>query len=87
MFHYTYKTSGVCSQLIDIDLDGDIVKNVVFTGGCHGNLQGIGILVEGMSVDEIHDKLTGVRCGDKGTSCPDQLSRAVKKAYEASKKG
>ncbi|MBR5336899.1 MAG: TIGR03905 family TSCPD domain-containing protein [Lachnospiraceae bacterium] len=86
MFHYTYKTSGVCSQQIDMDLDGDLVRNVVFTGGCHGNLQGIGILVDGMKVDEISRKLTGVKCGSKDTSCPDQLARAVKKAYEASLK-
>ena len=86
MFHYVYKTSGVCSQQIDMDIDGDVVRNVVFTGGCHGNLQGIGILTDGMKVDEIASKLTGVKCGYKDTSCPDPLARAVKKAYEASQK-
>ena len=80
-------SSLVCSKLINFDLIDGKIYNLKYMRGCHGNLQGIGILVEGMSVDEIHDKLTGVRCGDKGTSCPDQLSRAVKKAYEASKKG
>ena len=86
MNHYTYRTKGTCSQLIDLDLDGDKVRNVVFTGGCPGNLKAIPILVEGMSVDELEGKLRGVRCGFKDTSCADQLARAVRLAYEKEQK-
>ena len=82
MNHYQYRTQGTCSQLIDLDLDGDRVRNVVFTGGCPGNLKAIPILVEGMSVDELESKLRGVTCGFKNTSCADQLARAVRLAYE-----
>lgn len=74
----TYKTKGVCSQKIDIEMDGDIIKSVVFTGGCHGNLQGISRLVEGMNKSEAIEKLEGIRCGFKSTSCPDQLAQALK---------
>lgn len=74
----TYKTKGVCSQKIDIEMDGDIVKNVTFYGGCHGNLQGIAKLVEGMKKEEVIAKLEGIRCGYKATSCPDQLAQALK---------
>ena len=77
MFHYTYKTSGTCSSQIDLDLDGDIIRNVVFTGGCNGNLKGIGLLVEGMKAGDVLAKLSGVLCGSKDTSCPDQLSKAL----------
>ena len=86
MNHYQYRTQGTCSQLIDLDLDGDKVRNVVFTGGCPGNLKAIPILVEGMSVDELEGKLRGVRCGFKDTSCADQLARAVRLAYEKEQK-
>ena len=82
MNHYQYRTHGTCSQLIDLELDGDRVHNVVFTGGCPGNLKAIPILVEGMRVDELEAKLKGVRCGFKDTSCADQLARAVRLAYE-----
>lgn len=74
----TYKTKGVCSQQIDIEMDGDIIKSVTFYGGCHGNLQGIGKLVEGMKKDEVIARLEGIRCGYKATSCPDQLAQALK---------
>ena len=74
----TYKTKGVCSQRIDIEMDGDIVKSVSFYGGCHGNLQGIGKLVAGMKKDDVIAKLEGIRCGYKATSCPDQLAQALK---------
>jgi len=84
MFHYDYKTSGTCSQLISFDLDGDLVRNVSFVGGCNGNLKGISKLVEGSTVNEIAAKLSGIKCGFKNTSCPDQLSKAVLKGYEAS---
>ena len=74
----TYLTRGVCSQMINIEMDGDIIKKVVFKGGCPGNLQGISKLVEGMTKDEVIAKLEGVRCGFKSTSCPDQLAQALK---------
>ena len=71
-----YRTRGTCAQLIHFDLDGDIVKNVQFLGGCNGNLQGIGKLVEGMKADEVIERLQGIRCGSKTLSdilLPDQL--------------
>ena len=77
-----YKTKGTCSQYIEFDLDGNKVKNVNFIGGCSGNTQGIGLLVEGMDVDEVIRRLEGVRCGYKNTSCPDQLAQALKAAKE-----
>ena len=83
---YSYQTQGTCSQQIDFDLDGDTVRNIEFYGGCNGNLKGISILCDGMTVDEIEDKLKGVQCGDKPTSCPDQLARAVRAAYDMSQK-
>jgi uncharacterized protein (TIGR03905 family) len=73
----TYKTKGVCSSTIDIELDGDIIRSVKFTGGCHGNLQGISKLVEGMKADDAISRLKGIRCGFKNTSCPDQLAQAL----------
>ena len=75
-----YRTRGTCAQLIHFDLDGDIVKNVQFLGGCNGNLQGIGKLVEGMKADEVIERLQGIRCGSKTTSCPAQLARALAQA-------
>lgn len=77
---YEFTPSGVCSQRITFELDGDIVKNVKFTGGCNGNLKGIGALVEGMKKDEVIERLSGIRCGFKRTSCPDQLARALSEA-------
>lgn len=74
----TFKTQGVCSQRIDIEMDGDIIKSVKFTGGCQGNLQGISKLVEGLPKDEVIKRLEGIRCGFKATSCPDQLAKALK---------
>ncbi len=73
----TYKPKGVCSSAIDIELDGDTIRSVKFTGGCHGNLQGISRLVEGMKVDDAISRLKGIRCGFKNTSCPDQLAQAL----------
>ncbi len=75
-----YQPKGVCSRLIDFELDGDIIKSVSFTGGCDGNLKGIGSLVAGMKVEDAIDRLQGIRCGYKSTSCPDQLSLALKAA-------
>lgn len=87
MYHYDYLTSGTCSQLIGIDLEDDIIKNVVFTGGCNGNLKAIPMLIEGWTVDQVEKKLTGVTCGKRPTSCADQLAKAVRKAYEAELSG
>ena len=74
---YVYKTKGTCSTKIEVELEGNIVRNVVFTGGCHGNLQAIPKLVEGMTVEEVERRISGIRCGFKSTSCPDQLARAL----------
>ncbi len=82
---YQYQTRGTCSKLIDVELDGNVIKDVVFYGGCNGNLQGIPALVKGMTVDEVENRLTGISCNGRGTSCPDQLAKAVRAAYEASK--
>ncbi len=79
---YTYKTRDVCSTQINFRLDGDRVHDVRFTGGCNGNLKAIGILVEGMTVDEIENKLRGNSCGGRPTSCADQLAKAVRAAYQ-----
>lgn len=79
---YMYKTKGTCSTAIKVTLDGDIVKNVQFTGGCAGNASAVSKLVEGMTVDQVEKILAGTTCGLKKTSCPDQLSIAVRKAYE-----
>ncbi len=76
---YTYKTSGTCSRSIDFEIVDGRVQNVKFMGGCNGNLKGIASLVEGLSVDEVIEKLQGITCGFKSTSCPDQLATAIKK--------
>ena len=73
----TYLTRGVCSQKIDFDVEDGKVRNVKFLGGCNGNLQGIGALIEGMEIDEAISRLSGIRCGFKNTSCPDQLAQAL----------
>lgn len=78
----TYKTKGVCAQQIEFDVDGDIVKSVSFIGGCNGNTQGVAKLVEGMNIDEVINRLEGIKCGFKATSCPDQLATALKE-YKA----
>lgn len=77
---FEHKNKGTCSQAIRFELDGNIVRNVQFLGGCHGNLQGIGKLVEGMDVDDVISRLKGVKCGMKQTSCPDQLAKALSEA-------
>lgn len=78
---YTYRTKGTCSSAISFELDGNTVTNVQFMGGCNGNLKGISKLVDGMTVEEIVEKLGGTTCGFKSTSCPDQLAKAVAEAY------
>lgn len=77
---YTYKTKGTCSQSIAFDIEDGKVRNVKFTGGCHGNTQGIAKLAEGMDAREVIARLEGTNCGGRGTSCPDQLARALKAA-------
>ncbi len=77
-----YKTRGVCSQKIDFEIENGKVTGVKFLGGCNGNLQGIGALVEGMEVEEAIRRLSGIRCGFKNTSCPDQLAQALKQYQE-----
>lgn len=75
-----YRPKGVCSQNIIVELDGDRIKHVEFIGGCSGNTQGVSRLVEGMKAEEAIARLEGIRCGMRPTSCPDQLSKALKKA-------
>ncbi|MEE1074310.1 MAG: TIGR03905 family TSCPD domain-containing protein [Acutalibacteraceae bacterium] len=74
----SYKTKGVCSRSILIEVEDNIVKKVQFEGGCNGNTKGIAALVEGMPVDEVIARLEGIKCGFKGTSCPAQLAEALK---------
>lgn len=72
-----YRTQGVCSSEIDIEIKDGVIDSVRFTGGCSGNLQGISALVKGMTPEEAISRLKGIRCGFKSTSCPDQLARAL----------
>ena len=81
--HFDYMTENTCSQVISLDIEDGVVHNVSFLGGCNGNLKAIPILVEGMTVEEIESKLSGITCGLRPTSCGDQLARAVRAAYEA----
>ena len=76
--HYHYDTYGTCSMAIDFDVVDGRVHNVTFLGGCDGNLQGIGRLVEGMPVSDVISRLEGISCNGGPTSCPDQLSRALR---------
>ena len=82
---YVYKTRGVCAPIIKFSINGDVVTNIEFMGGCNGNLKAISKLVDGWTVEEIESKLRGNTCGNKGTSCADQLAIAVRTAYEESK--
>ena len=75
---YSFRPQGVCSQLMEIDVEDGRVRDLRVTGGCSGNLQGIARLVTGMEVEEVIRRLEGIRCGWKDTSCPDQLARALK---------
>lgn len=79
----SYKTTGTCSQLINLTVDdNDCISEVSFIGGCNGNLQGICSLVRGMNVNDVKERLDGIRCGYKSTSCPDQLCRAIDELYK-----
>ncbi len=82
MENISYITKGVCSRKIDIQIEDGIITSVKFVGGCAGNTQGISALVKGMSVDEAIERLSGIRCGFKSTSCPDQLATALKELKE-----
>lgn len=76
---HTYKTKGTCAGAIEIDInDNNVIESVRFIGGCKGNTQGISALVKGMDAKEVIDRLSGIRCGFKPTSCPDQLATALK---------
>ena len=77
-----YQTQGTCSKFIEFDVEDGIVNDVVFYGGCNGNLQGIARLVKGMKVDDVISRLEGINCGGKGTSCPDQLAKALREQIE-----
>ncbi len=79
---YEYTPKGVCSRKMIIEIDDGIVTDVQIMGGCNGNLKGISSLVKGMPVDEVIERLEGISCGFKGTSCPDQLAQALKEATE-----
>ena len=80
---FEYKCSGTCSRSIQFTVEDGKVYNVQYIGGCNGNLKGIGALVEGMEIDEVISRLEGTTCGPKNTSCPDQLSRALKEAKKS----
>jgi len=82
MKEFSYQPKGVCSRKIDVALDGDIISEVRFMGGCAGNTQGVAALVRGMHVKEAIERLSGIRCGFKSTSCPDQLAEALKRAMQ-----
>ena len=83
--HYEYTTKGTCSRTILFDLEDGKVHNVQFIGGCNGNLKGIGSLVEGMNAQDVIEKVAGIQCGSKPTSCPDQLAAALKQAIAEGK--
>lgn len=78
--HYTYRTKGTCSAQIDFDINGNIITNIDFLGGCNGNLKAISKLVDGWTVEKIEEYLLGNTCGWKDTSCADQLAKAARKA-------
>lgn len=83
---YNYKTQMTCSSLISFDINDNVITNIKFTGGCNGNLKAISKLVNGFTVEQIEEKLLGNTCGVRPTSCADQLAKAVRQAYEESKK-
>lgn len=84
---YIYKPSMVCAQQIKFNIDGNVITDVAFLGGCNGNLKAVSKLVDGMTVEEIEAKLKGNTCGRRPTSCADQLARAVRKAYDETQNG
>lgn len=80
----TFKTQGTCARQIEFEIDNNIIHNVRFTGGCTGNTQGVARLVEGMEIHDAITRMEGIDCNGKGTSCPDQLAKALKKFLEES---
>ena len=83
---YRYKTTGTCSQFIDFDINDNVITNIVFYGGCNGNLKAISKLVDGWTVEKIEQYLLGNLCGMRGTSCADQLAKGVRQAYNETHK-
>ena len=81
--NFVYNPKGVCSRQFNIDIEDGIVKSIDIIGGCNGNLKGIKSLITGMKVDEVINKLEGIDCGGKGTSCPDQIAKALKEATQS----
>lgn len=82
--HIQYETTGTCSKLIDVTADeNDVIQQVFFLGGCNGNLQGVSKLVQGQTIDDVIQKINGIRCGNRSTSCPDQLCRALERLKTA----
>lgn len=82
MDRFTYNTRGVCSRSIDVSLEDGVILEVVYHGGCSGNTQGVAALVKGMRVTDAIERLSGIRCGFKNTSCPDQLANALREYLE-----
>ena len=83
---YRYKTTGTCSQYIDFDINDNVISNIVFYGGCNGNLKAVSKLVDGWTVERIEEYLLGNLCGMRGTSCADQLAKGVRQAYNETHK-
>lgn len=83
--HYTFYPQGVCSRKIELDVEDGCVHNICYIGGCNGNLKALGALAEGMTVDEVIARLDGITCGDKSTSCSDQLARNLRAALKDAK--
>jgi len=83
MAHFVHRNRGTCSIAVEFELEDGLVRNVRFAGGCSGNLQGIGRLVEGSRAEDVIARIKGVRCGGKPTSCPDQLALALEEALAA----
>lgn len=79
---YSYKTKGTCSSQIDLKVEDNRLVEVKYTGGCNGNLKGISSLVKGMPLDEVCQRLEGITCGKRSTSCPDQLAKAIHQLEE-----
>ena len=82
---YSYKTTGTCSPVINFNIEGNVITDIEFIGGCNGNLKAVSKLCDGMTVEEIEGKLLGNKCGMRGTSCADQFAKAVREALEATK--
>lgn len=80
--NFTYQPKGTCSRQIDLEIENGVIRSCKFTGGCHGNTQGLCALIQGQPVDDIIDRLSGIQCGMRGTSCPDQLAKALRAAKQ-----